>query len=228
MPITGVLASNKSGHISKPLTITSGIIVGGGGTSGTVGGGGGGGGGFIAFGASGITTGTVYTLVVGDVHGNSTFNTSTATGGGGGGINGGSSGSPTTHAGGAGQSTYGNAGGGGGGAGGTGNDGTSQVNLHNQPIVVGGDGGYGVTSNITGTSQVYGGGGGGSPGGINYTSVYGGGGGVGTPGQQGVVIISVSNTYTGLPVSSLAYTKTTNGSNYVFTFTGIGTGTVTF
>ena len=225
MPIAGVLASNKTSHISKPLTLTSGIIVGGGGTSGT---GGGGGGGFIAFGASGITTGTVYTLVVGNVHGNSTFNTSTATGGSNPiGINGGSSGSPTTHAGGAGQSAYGNAGGGGGGAAGIGSDGTSQLNTHGQPIVVGGDGGSGVTSNITGTSQVYGGGGGGSPGGANSTSVYGGGGG-GTPGQQGVVIISVPNSYTGLPVSSLAYTKTTNGSNYVFTFTGIGTGTVTF
>ena len=226
MPIAGVLASNKTSHISKPLTITSGIIVGGGGTYGT---GGGGGGGFIAFGASGITTGTVYTLVVGDVHGNSTFNTSTATGGfNSSGINGGSSGSPTTYAGGTGQSAYGNAGGGGGGAGSIGRDGTSELNTHYQPIVVGGDGGSGVTSNITGTSQVYGGGGGGSPGGANSTSVYGGGGGGGTPGQQGVVIISVPNSYTGLPVSSLAYTKTTNGSNYVFTFTGIGTGTVTF
>ena len=152
MPIAGVLASNKTSHISKPLTITSGIVVGGGGTSGT---GGGGGGGFIAFSASGITTGTSYTLVVGDAHGNSTFNTTTANGGYNPiGINGGTSGSPTTHAGGAGQATYGNAGGGGGGAGSIGSDGTSQLNIHNQPIVVGGDGGSGVTSNITGTSQI--------------------------------------------------------------------------
>jgi hypothetical protein len=227
MPIPGVLASNKSSHISKPFTASI-LIVGGGGTSG-IGGGGGGGLATISFSGS---TGINYTITVGNTHGNSTFNTTTASGGNNSsGINGGSSGSSVStprYAGGAGQSAYGNAGGGGGGAGNIGSDGTSQLNIHGQPIVVGGDGGSGVYSSITGTSQIYGGGGGGSPGGANSTSVYGGGGGVGTPAQQGVVIISVSNTYTGLPVSSLAYTKTTNGNNYVFTFTGIGTGTVNF
>ncbi len=252
------------------------LVVAGGGSGGGSTGGGGGGGGVIAttqslaagsypvtIGAGGAIPGN---QSIGKNGANSSFNGLTAIGGGGGGysasggtgaggLNGGSGGGGTTYITastppGSGTPSQGNSGGalgvmsasGGGGAGG--------VGANSETMYVGGTGGIGFASSISGATQYYGGGGGGgsstSPavsGGLGGggAGAAGGVGSAGTPntgggggggwgysagnggaGGSGVVIISY-------PTGSLMATGgtvTTSGGNTIHTFTSSGTFTV--
>jgi len=218
MRLPGVIASSKTGHTG--LTFTA-LIVGAGSNTGASTGGGGV---FILSGT--LTLGAKYPIVVGVVGSGSTFSTSSVTAG-----SGAYSGAPESNP--PGSSIYGYNGGG--GAGGAGGAGARNANPSPPPtyLYYGGNGGPGLSSNITGSTLSYGGGGasaGTGGGGTDASSVYGGGAGVSRSSQNGVVIISLPNSYAGTPTVSgiLAPAKTTNGSNYVFTFSGTGTGTVTF
>lgn len=194
------------------------LVVGGGGGGGLIksglGGGGGGGGQFLAL--NGITLSGATTVTIGQGGGiglnggDSSFGSHTAIGGGGGGNEAGTAGkSGASGGGGGGSMTAGGAGlagnpggnggapgmpcdgesGGGGGAGGAGSTGQS---------CIGGPGGIGMSSTISGTTQWYAGGGaaennspagGGGRGGQPGTPNTGGGGGGNGIGGSGIVII---------------------------------------
>jgi hypothetical protein len=254
----GALSSNPNAVSASYL-----VVAGGGSGGGIFYGGGGGGGGVLSSTAS-LSTLNTYTITVGaggasggtnngsnSVISGTGLTTITATGGGGGGSNaagntGGSGGGGSNFsAGGAGTSGQGFAGGstpvnngsgGGGGANAVGSAGSTNT---------GGAGGAGLTSSITGSSQVYGSGGGGGAaaggggaGGTNAgtgatgtgnptsaTANFGGGGGGGgasvdgTAGGSGVVIIS----YTSATPRFVGGTLTTSGGNQIHTFTSSGT-----
>ena len=130
-------------------------------------------------------------------------------------------------------------GGGGGGAGGVGGNG---VYVASPLSRIGGTGGVGITSSITGTSLMYGfGGGGGAPGG-NFqngdgttnqaprANSGGGGSGAGTgsgPGAAGTVIVSYAGSAAGTGGTITAGTGSAAG-NTIQTFTSTGASTLNF
>jgi hypothetical protein len=238
------------------------LIVAGGGAGGYVNsfGGGGGGGGYIASSLS-VTPGATYTMVIGaggtgagGAGSNSSITgVSIASGGGAGGQagstgngngftgasggGGGSADGSSAGAGGAGISGQGNTGGNGSTFSGGGGGGGGAVG-GNAAGDVGGNGGIGYLSTLTGSNVYYGGGGGGgagtggtggSGGGGNYLSNgginTGGGAGAGvTSGGSGVIVVSVptvsySNVTTGAP------TVTISGANTILKYTTSGTYT---
>lgn len=210
------------------------LVLGGGGNAGSgyVSSGGGGGGLRTSFSPNGggqaadsqmtLVPNTSYTVTVGGIGANSTFNGITATGGGSG------SGSTANSRSGASAGSYGYGGGGSnasnyaaGGGGGAGGPGNSSSNYDTGGF----NGGAPVVNAITGSNVNYGSGGRGYTGnygaGNSTPSAYGKGGDAsGGAGQQGVVILRVPTASAGTATGS--YTTSYTGSDTVITWTGSG------
>lgn len=256
--------------IPDPRTVNTLVVAGGGSGGGSTGGGGGGGGVIstltdvnvgsysVVVGAGGAAPGNQNPGING---GNSSFNGLVAIGGGGGAASRGSTtayGAGSGGSGGGGQNYYstsvaglgtalqGYPGGALGSASGSGGGGAGSGGFSTEAAYIGGNGGIGIASSISGASQYYGGGGGGGNGGVggsggggNGTSSVGaagtantgggGGGGFnysngnGGAGGSGIVIIS-------FPIGTVTATGgtvTTSGGYEIHTFTASGTFTVT-
>ena len=180
---------------------------------------------------------------------NSVFSTITSLGGGGfnqnGGSGGGGIGQGTANQGNNGGSSGGGALGGGGGAGQVGGDHGSAHHPAGFNYKVGGTGGNGLSSTISGSTIHYAGGGGGSGdgtsgsprgagtgggstanrggGGSNYDAYHGGD----TSGGSGVVILRHDNAKTSSVGAGLTASSTTSGGDKIITFTA-GTGNVSW
>jgi hypothetical protein len=258
--LRGLLSKNWTGTIKTPYVEY--LVVGGGGGGGSEGGGGAGG---LLTGLLPVTTGTSYTVTVGGggaaatSGSNSVLGSVTANGGGsarnnltglsGGSGGGGATSSPILGGGGQGIAGQGNSGGGGrnndgvNAAGGGGGAGT--IGLSPQTGNIGGNGGAGIASAISGTVTPYAGGGGGSSSGGTYGSGGVGGGGAAGPanggtagtantggggggtwgataaaGGSGIVIVSYPDIYAPLTTGgATSPTVSTSGSGSMY-FTG--------